>query len=261
MIPDSLLNSGAQATTEFQRGAGSRHSQNVAALERVLSALGGAGLILDGLRRRSFGGLAQAAIGGMFVQRGLSGHCPLYGALGIGSRRPGPGRSRGVPAHRGIEVERTITLNASPEQLYQFWRDFRNLPRVMKHLEAVESVDQRTSHWVARGPLDRNVEWYAEIINDIPNELIAWQSLEDSDVGTAGSVHFQPAPNGRGTEVRVRLRYDPPGGIIGAAFAKLFGEEPAQQIEGDLRRFKHIMEAGELPTTVGQPRGARRGES
>jgi uncharacterized membrane protein len=127
----------------------------------------------------------------------------------------------------------------------------------MEYLESVRQLDQRRSHWVAKGPAGRRVEWDAEIISEIPGELIGWRTLDGADVVSAGSVRFIPAAGNRGTHVRVRLQYDPPGGKVGAAIAWIFGKEPSQTILEDLRRFKQLMEAGEIPTTVGQPRGGR----
>lgn len=149
----------------------------------------------------------------------------------------------------------TVTIDKSPEELYRFWRDFENLPRFMKHLRAVRVLDDKRSHWIADAPAGQSVEWDAEIINEAANELIAWRSLPGADIGNAGSVRFEPAPAGRGTEVKVNLEYDPPAGALGMAFAKLLGEEPAHQVADDLRRFKQLMEAGEIPTTEGQPSG------
>jgi uncharacterized membrane protein len=146
-------------------------------------------------------------------------------------------------------------INKAPEELYRFWRNFENLPRFMNHLESVTPLGGDRSHWVAKAPAGARVEWDAEVYNEKENELIAWRSLEDADVNNAGSVRFRRAPNGRGTEVKVVLNYEPPGGKIGAAIAKLFGEEPGQQIEEDLHRFKQLMEAGEVPTTAGQSSG------
>jgi uncharacterized membrane protein len=140
----------------------------------------------------------------------------------------------------------TITVNSSPEEVYRFWRDFENLPRFMSHLESVRITGERRSHWVAKAPGGTTVEWDAEIIEDIPNKLIAWRSLEGADVENSGVVRFERAPGGRGTEVRVEIVYNPPGGILGAGIAKLFGEEPGQQIKGDLFRFKQVMETGEV---------------
>jgi uncharacterized membrane protein len=146
---------------------------------------------------------------------------------------------------RGIHVVRAITVNRAPEEVYRFWHDFPNLPRFMAHLESVEVVDGR-SHWRAKGPAGTMIEWDADITVDRPGEIIAWHSRDGADVPNSGSVIFLPAPGGRGTEVRVELRYRPPAGSVGAAIAKLFGEEPGQQIQGDLRRLKQVLETGEV---------------
>ncbi|HEX2219131.1 MAG TPA: SRPBCC family protein [Gemmatimonadales bacterium] len=147
---------------------------------------------------------------------------------------------------RGIRVRKAITINRSPEEIYRFWRNFENLPVFMSHLESVRQLDDRRSYWKARAPLGATVEWTAELVEDRPNELIAWRSVEDADVTNSGRVRFTPAPRGRGTEVQVELSYEPPAGVIGATIAKLFGEEPSQQVDGDLRRFKQVMEVGEV---------------
>src|SRR5262249_17833416 len=154
---------------------------------------------------------------------------------------------------RAIKVEKAVVVNASPEARYRFWRDLRNLPRFLNHLDSVQVLDNRHSHWVAKGPAGTRIEWDAEIINEAENELIAWQPTENADVYNSGPVHFHGAPGGRGTAVKVVIRYAPPAGALGVAVAKLFGEEPSQQVEADLRRLQQIMEAGEIATTVGQP--------
>jgi uncharacterized membrane protein len=148
-----------------------------------------------------------------------------------------------VARGEGIKVERTITVNRPREEVYSFWRQLENLPRFMDHLESVTVIDENRSHWVAKAPAGTKVEWDATIHNEIENELIAWRSLPGADVDNAGSVHFTPM--GNATEVRVVLSYDPPAGKLGASVAKLLGEEPSQQIEEDLRRFKQVMEATE----------------
>jgi uncharacterized membrane protein len=159
--------------------------------------------------------------------------------------------SRSATGSSAIEIKKSITINRSPEELYQFWRDFQNLPRFMKHLESAHVIDGKRSHWVAKAPAGTTVEWDAEITMDEPNRLIAWRSIEGSDVDNSGSVRFEPATGGRGTVLRVEMAYNPPAGIAGAAIAKLFGEEPEQQVEGDLRRFKQIMETGEVVVSDG----------
>ena len=150
-------------------------------------------------------------------------------------------------------VEQSVTVDRSPGDLYRQWRDLAQLPRFMKHLQAVEMVDARRSRWKAKAPLGRTVEWEAEIVDDVEGERLAWRSLPGSQVFNAGAVRFTPAPGGRGTEVQVSFQYAPPAGKLGALAGKLFGEEPQQQVAGDLRRFKQMMEAGEIPTIEGQP--------
>jgi len=152
----------------------------------------------------------------------------------------------GAAGDRRIGVKQSITVNRPLDEVYGFWRDFENLPRFMHHLELVQTTDERRSHWKARGPAGTTVEWDAEITEDRPNELIAWRSVGKADVDNAGVVRFTRAAGGRGTEVHVDLRYDPPAGKLGAAIAKLFGEEPNQQVAGDLRRFKQVLETGEV---------------
>jgi uncharacterized membrane protein len=144
------------------------------------------------------------------------------------------------------EIRKAITVNRSPEEVYQFWHDFTNLPTFMQHLESVEMTGSNRSHWKAKAPAGRTVEWDAEIIEDQPNRRIAWRSLEGSGVQNSGSVQFDAAPGGRGTKVTVELQYSPPAGAIGATVAKLFNEEPSQQIGDDLRAFKQVMETGEI---------------
>jgi len=154
---------------------------------------------------------------------------------------------RGRSTSRGdTPVRASVIINRSPEEVYRFWREFENLPRFMYHLESVRVIDQNRSHWVAKAPLGMTVEWDAEITEERPNELIAWRSLPNSDVDNSGMVRFEPAPSGRGTLVRAVIRYSPPGGALGAGLAKLLGEEPGQQAQDDLRRFKQIMEVGEV---------------
>lgn len=156
---------------------------------------------------------------------------------------------------RTILVERTVTIDRQPEDLYPFWRNLENLPRIMDHLESVSMTDGRRSHWIARGPMGKRVEWTAEITEEVPNQVLSWKSIEGSDVITSASVQFTRAPGDRGTEVKLLVRYDPPGGIVGAAFVKLFGEDPSKEIREGLRRFKQLTEAGEIPTIEGQPSG------
>lgn len=143
-----------------------------------------------------------------------------------------------------IHVERSIRINRSPEELYQFWRNFENLPRFMNHLEAVHILDEQRSHWVTKAPLGNKVEWDAEITDDNPNELICWRSLPGADIDNQGCVSFRISDFEAGTEVKVTMDYKPPGGLAGAVVATLFGEEPSQQLWEDLWRLKQEIERG-----------------
>jgi uncharacterized membrane protein len=145
-----------------------------------------------------------------------------------------------------VHVRKSITINRQPEELYSFWRDFENLPRFMTHLEEIRKLDDKRSHWKAKGPVGFTFEWDAEITEDRPNERLAWASVAGSSVHSAGSVNFKKGPGDRGTVVEVEMRVDPPGGAIGAQIAKLFGKEPGQQVRDHLRAFKQIMETGHL---------------
>ena len=148
--------------------------------------------------------------------------------------------------NRGIHAKASCVVNRAPEEVYQFWRNFQNLPRFMRHLESVEDLGNGRSRWKAKGPAGMEVEWEATIIADVPNEVITWRSLDNSDVDNAGAVRFERAPGNRGTIIKVNIEYNPIAGPLGAAVAKLFGEEPQQQLDDDLRRFKQVMEVGEV---------------
>jgi len=223
--------------------------------ERWLSFVGGSLLVVFGLSRGGRTGALTALGGGALIYRAARGRSQLYAALGLDTRPAHVARVTSLTSRRGVTVRRTVAINKPVEDVYAFWRDFENLPRFMRHLESVTCDGSRRSHWVARVPAGRRVTWDAEIVNERPNELIAWRSLEDADVRNAGTVEFERGAGGRGTTIRVSLTYAAPGGKFAAVVAKLFGEEPGQQIHDDLRRLKQLMEAGELPTVDGQPRG------
>jgi uncharacterized membrane protein len=154
-----------------------------------------------------------------------------------------------------LDVRQAITVNRPPDEAYRFWHDFPNLPRFMEHLESVEVAGGGRSRWKARGPAGTKAEWEAEVTEDRPGEVIAWRSVEGSAVDTSGAVRFAPAPGGRGTEVRVVLRYSPPAGVLGKAVARLFGESPQQQVRSDLRRFKQVLETGQVLESEATIRG------
>ncbi|HEX5580481.1 MAG TPA: SRPBCC family protein [Gemmatimonadaceae bacterium] len=227
-----------------------RGARNVGDAERWLSVLGGGALAVWGMRRRGASGTLAALAGTMLVERGVTGHCPVYDSLGVDTAGAGHelvrqhGPNAVLDASRSVRVEHAVTVDRPREELYRYWRDLENLPRVMRHLESVQIIDDRHSHWVARAPGGRTVEWDAEIHNEVPGEIIAWKSLEGASVPNAGSVHFADAPGGGGTEVRVILEYIPPAGRLGAAAARLLDEEPDTQVREDLERFKQEMERG-----------------
>ena len=224
--------------------SGQNEPSNVADKERWGSLLGGGALVLMGLKQRSLRGALMAIAGGGLIYHGATAEKGIQDTI---QEKAGMNQS--------IKVEKTVTINKPADELYRFWHNFENLPNFMKHLKSVTVVNERRSHWIANAPMGASVEWDADIINEKENELIAWASTEGADVENAGFVRFSPAPANRGTEVKVVIEYNPPGGAVGAAIAKLFGEEPEQQVGDDLRRFKMIMEAGEIATTEGQPSG------
>jgi uncharacterized membrane protein len=157
-----------------------------------------------------------------------------------------------------LHVSAVVTVNKPAAELYAFWRELENLPRFMTHLEYVESYeDGKRSHWIASAPAGRTVEWDAEITEERPGELLSWRSLRGATVMNAGTVTFTQAPQDRGTEVRVELTYSLPAGRLGAFVAKLFGEEPRQQVADDLKRFKQVVETGEVVVSDGNPVGTR----
>ncbi|MDB6053738.1 MAG: cyclase/dehydrase [Verrucomicrobiales bacterium] len=164
--------------------------------------------------------------------------------------------SPSVQGNHGIKVTKSCTIKSSRETLYAFWRKFENLPLFMNGLVSV-TQNGNSSHWIAKSPGGKKVEWDAVVINETLNELIAWRTVEGSDVSHAGSVRFKPAPGNRGTEVTVKFEYDAPGGKLAAKLAKITGKEPSQQVEKDLTHFKAVIETGEFPTTQGQPKGEK----
>jgi uncharacterized membrane protein len=232
---------------QMQRPVSSR--VNLGPVERGISLAAGMAMLAYTLTRRPKLGLPLGLDAGYMIYRGATGHCVFYQMLGINRAQ--------ANGHEGILVERAVTVNRPKAELYRTWRDFENLPRFMEHLESVrvDDADSGRSHWVAKGPLDKNVQWDAEVIEERENELLVWKSLPGSLVESMGRVEFVEAPGGRGTIVHVVLQYNPPAGSLGAAFAKLFGKEPGTQIKEDLRHFKQIMETGEVPSVEGQPSG------
>ncbi|MDT7810044.1 MAG: hypothetical protein QOJ70_3857 [Acidobacteriota bacterium] len=257
---EETLTSGAQALNMTGDTATTSPvaTPNVGQVERWASAIGGGALALYGVTRGSLGGIALGLVGAALIQRGVTGHCNLYEAMNFSTADDASLRNSenvSVPAERGTKVEKSVTINRPAADLYSFWRNFENLPQFMHHLELVKAAGGNRTHWVAKGPAGTSVEWDAEVYNEKQNELIAWRTLEGSQVASAGSVRFEESPGGGATTVRVSLKYDPPGGKLGSLVARLFGENPEQQIDEDLGRFKQLMETMGSATAPGQTTG------
>jgi uncharacterized membrane protein len=235
---------------EMQTQPMASHRVNVGKTERGISVAAAVGLLSYVVLRRPRMSIPLALDAGYMVYRGATGHCVFYQMMDINRAKEN--------GHEGIQVVRAITINRPKDQLYRIWRNFENLPRFMKHLISVRTdpdSEGLRSHWVAMAPLAREIEWDSEVTEELENEYLAWKSLPGSPVESAGSVHFSDAPGGRGTVLTVSMQYNPPAGSMGAAFAKLFGEEPSQQVRDDLRHFKQMMETGEIASVEGQSSG------
>jgi uncharacterized membrane protein len=229
-----------QQDTQSQNSSEDQANQT----ERWTSLVGGSALVLMGIRQRSLPGALMAVVGGGLIYQGATQRSTVQQA------------KKALGTKQNIKVEKTVTINKSAEELYRYWRNFENLPTFMKHIKSVNVIDERHSHWVADAPLDKTIEWNAQITDDQPNQLIAWESVEGADVGNSGSVRFQSIPGKRGTAVKLLMELNPPGGATAGGAAKLFGKAPSQQIGNDLHRFKQLMEVGEVVTTEGQPKGS-----
>jgi len=242
--PISADTAGVDAATE-NSGDRATFGMNVSIPERWISAAIGGALIAYGIRKRSWTGGLLALAGGNLLLRGALGRSFLYRALDIDTSKAFAKLAEKAGKGERFTVEKSITLSASAPEAYRFWRNFENLPRVMRHLKSVRTIDDRRSHWVATAPAGLDIEWDAEITDEKQDRKIAWRSLENADIETKGVVLFEPVQDGNATELRVYLEYAPPGGKAGKAFAKLFGKDPAKMVEEDLSRFKSLIESGE----------------
>ena len=224
---------------------------NLDPAERGLSVtLGAAMLAFSASRGRSLRSLLLAAAGAYLAHRGITGHCAVYERLDddFDDDRLAAGH------HDDPSVEAAITIARPPAEVYAYWRALENAPRFMEMVESVEPRGAERSLWRARGPAGERWEWEAEIIEDRPSELIVWRSLPGSDLRHQGAVRFEPAPGGRGTEVRAAIELRPAGGAVGRALARVAGRIPSMIVQEDLRRLKQRLEAGETPVG-GFPRG------
>ena len=212
----------------------SARGMNPDSVQRWSALIGGSALALYGLTRRRPYGLALAAVGGTLAY------------LGTKSSK------QSQPSARS-----TVTLNCAPEEAYRFWRDFENLPRFMRHLESVTVQSDGTSRWTAIGPRGSKIQWHAEIVKDNPNQSITWRSLPDSDINVDGFVEFKTAPADRGTQVTAETHFRGAASILGQKLARAIGKSPKFLMTQDLRRFKALVETGEIPTIEGQSHGPR----
>jgi uncharacterized membrane protein len=241
MTTEGATNRATVEAVEERRGFGDyARGRNVGDVERVVSVIAGTALALFGLRRFSLTRLGLAGLGGGLVYRGLTGYCAMYARAGVSTAQI----DEGVRGNLGTKIERSLVIYAPADRIFRYWRNFANLPRFMENLESVQVLDARRSHWTARGPAGVRIEWDAEIINEQPDQLIAWRST-GGDVDHAGSVRFEPGPGARGTTVRVSLQYDPPGGSAGHAIAAWLGGDAGARVEQDLLKLKRVIEGGE----------------
>lgn len=222
-----------QAIRTHPEGDGGNFSRSIV-LRRWGTVIGGSALALLGITRRSKTGLALATAGGLLAYRAARAKQP-----------------------QEFYAESSFAINCAPEEAYRFWRNFENLPRFMRHLESVRVKDDRHSEWTAIGPLGVRLHWNAEIVDEGENQWIVWRSLPGSDLENIGSVQFRRAPGDRGTIVAAIIEYNPPAGAVGKTLATILGKDPEFTLREDLRRFKSLMEASEIPTTDGQPHGPR----
>ena len=227
---------------------------NVGEAERWASAFGGGILVAYGIRQRNPIGLALAALGGGLLFRGATGHCQAYTALHIDTAGK-PRSVDGQAVHDGRFVKQTTTIARPAADLYAFWRDEANAPKFMEGIESARKTGEKTSHWVASGPLGTRSEWDAEIFADEPNRLFSWKTLPGALVPHVGTVKFDPSTGGKETVVTLELNYEAPGGWLGQAAAKVTGMDPNAMGRENLRRFKQLLEAGEIATISGQSSG------
>lgn len=226
---------------------------NVGRNERLASVLGGAGLALLGARQKGVTGGLMGLAGAWLIARGASGHCFVYDAIGVDTadRAWDPDERVALEDEPGVSVNASITVDRPPEEVYATWRDFAQAPRYMDRITRVDILDPTRSRWTATGPMGRSWTWESEVVEDSVGELIAWESLPGAELPNRGWVQFHPAgSDGRQTEVRYFVEFDPPGGIIGDAIASVFHDAPKEMIRGDLRRFRQMVEAGQIEASA-----------
>jgi uncharacterized membrane protein len=230
--------------SEDAQDARAHSGRNLSEFERWASLAAGTGLAIYGLTRLKRGGWLYALGGGLLLRRGVSAHCDVYEALGLNTYGSPTDTRAALGGARGVHVLESVTINRPVEDLYRFWRNLANLPRIMSHVESVELLSDTRSRWRVRGPGGIPVSWEAEIINDQPPQLLAWRTVGETPVTHAGSVRFTPI--GAATRIDVSLQYDPPGGAMTHVAAALMDADAGARIERDLHEFKRAVESGRL---------------
>jgi uncharacterized membrane protein len=220
-----------------QTSTSENSSQNLGQAERVISAALGSWLVLSSFGRSSFiSRSSKFSLGGYLLYRGITGNCAVYDALGITGENS-----------QTVELRSTLTVNKPRSEVYKFWRKLENLPKFMEHLNSVKEIDNKRSHWVAKIPGNiGSIEWDAEITEEKKGELIAWQSVENATIYNSGNISFKDAIDGIGTEVTAKIIYQPPAGKAGAVAAKILNPVFQKIVKADIRRFKEVMENGEV---------------
>lgn len=221
--------------------------RNVGDNERRLSLAGGALASLLGLRRGGLLGTLMAGLGAVLMYRGATGHCAMYQRLGRSTASPADKGLFGSSTSAPPRLRAAVTINRDRGEIYSYWRDFSNLARFMRYIEEVRPAPEGRSHWVAEVPMAGRLEWESEVTADEPDQRIAWRSVEGSEIETTGEVRFRSSPYG--TEVEVEMTYQPPG-AAGAVAARLARALTQSMLREDLRRFKRLMESGEIPSAA-----------
>ncbi len=248
----------AQKNYIYEPNENTLTSVNVGQPERWLSAIGGGALASYGILRRDWLGAALATIGGALLIRGATGHSFLYQAFDIVTVEQSPSTLSNIPGNRGVRIQRRMTIERPAAELYAFWRDVEKAPLYMQGITQVQQTGDRTSHWTARVPGGKTMEWNSELLEDVPGKLISWHAHGNAFTGSAGRVSFEPAAGGRGTVVMLELDFQQLKGPLGTSLGKILGHVPEGMAHENLRRFKELMEAGEIATVEGQPTGQGR---
>ena len=220
--------------------------QNVGVTERIFCIVGGMGMMAVSMTRQGTQRAALLSGGGVMLYRGIVGRCPVFSLLGVSTAESSKELEERLFAGKGITVEKSIVVDRPVHEVYRFWRNLSNLPRFMSHVESVKVLDDKHSYWVIRGPLNTKFEWEAEIFHEKQDEWIAWKSVDQYRFPNTGTIRFTPVKGKQGpaTELRITFAYKPPGGVVTRQISNFFKKEPGSVLDGDLLRFKEIIETG-----------------